>query len=97
MDDTRFVTIDNFVKALCELTGCEVVLEDAVKDGARIDCGVSDKSRVNYLKLRTAVKLFLLEGKTNKTLSEHSICQLVGYYMATSLETPTLPPLDDSN
>lgn len=88
--------IDSFVKALCELTDCEVVLEDEVKDGVSTDSGVSDNCKVDYsvicLQLST-VKMVLLEAKTDKTLSQNSVCQLIGYYMAISNEMEGFPPL----
>lgn len=59
--EARFVTIDNFVKPLCELTDCQVLLEEKVKDGANINSGVSNTSRVDYcvayLKSAQAVRL----------------------------------------
>lgn len=38
------------------------------------------------------MKVVLLEAKTNKTLSDTSLCQVVGYYMATIVESE-VPPL----
>ena len=51
----------------------EVKVKDSVKDGASTNSGVSDASKVDYcvvyLQLSTAVRLLLLEAKTDRTLT----------------------------
>lgn len=85
-----------FIKLILELTNCEVDLEDPVGEVSAPISNVSDRSVIDcavyYLKGPTAVRVLVLEAKTDKALSEHSVCQLVGYYMGTAL-CSNIPPL----
>ena len=87
--EVRYCLIDPLIKGLHNLTDVKVKLEESVKDSEKSDSAneVSNKSvpdfsvYILYTEQRP-IKIFFLEAKTFKSVNIHSICQSIGYYMA---------------
>ncbi len=75
-----------FIKALVNLTGAKIRLEESVRESnmdKRWSTKVSDKSTPDYSIYvlyveNAAFKIFFLEAKTSKSLSDASVCQTMG-------------------
>ena len=90
--EARFAVVDSIVKAICELTGCKVKLEESVKasDALQFDVNESpdvSKSSVSdyvlYVVTYSAeIKIIMIETKSDKALSKNAIAQLIGCYIA---------------
>lgn len=87
----RFAFVDPLLKVLCEVLHCKLSLVILNKDNTY---SISERSKADYtmfyLKLGQSMVL-LLETKTDKTLTKHSLCQVIGYFLASSDEA--FPPL----
>jgi flagellar biosynthesis GTPase FlhF len=86
--EVRFCLIDPLIKGLHNLTDIRVKLEESVKESEKSDSvNVSNRSVPDYSVYvlyyeHKPVKVFFLEAKTSKSVSLHSVCQTIGYYMA---------------
>lgn len=87
--EVRYCLIDPLMKGLHNLTDVKVKLEESVKESEGSDSAneVSNKSVPDYSVYilyyeDKPVKIFFLEAKTSKSVNVHSICQTIGYYMA---------------
>lgn len=104
--EARFSTIDPILKCILDLTGCRVKLEETVKmsdlliseNVSGLEQRVSDKSTSDYviyhITVNKAVKILLVEAKTDMSLSRDSVAQVIGYFMASEVDNmDSLPPL----
>jgi len=103
--EVRYSVIDPFIRALHSLTDVKVKLEESVKQSegsSSMSEEVSDKSAPDYSVYclyyeHQPVKIFFIEAKTSKSFNYHSICQGIGYYMASQTVHTTsdryYPPL----
>ena len=101
--EVRFGTTDHIIKALCEISGCKVKLEDVVRESDEdylnpnrtLPDSVSCKSTSDYvlyvIELRNNVKLVLVEVKADKKLSKNIIAQTIGYYIASQVAAEYIP------
>ena len=98
--EARFAVLDSIIKAICELTGCRVKLEQSVKASDALDAeclpDVSKKSVSDYVLYEITYsgkrKVVLIEGKS-ETLSKSTVSQLIGYYIASQVVDDFTPPL----
>ena len=101
--EVRFSTTDNIMKALCDITGCKIKLEDRVgnSDQLILDSqpgntnSVSTRSISDYVlyvvSSRSEVKVIIVEVKTDITYSKHSIAQAIGYYISSQVTSSVIP------
>ena len=88
--DIRFAIIDPFLRAILTCTGCQVKLEDLCHKESNIT-GKADYAVYN-VKLADKVRVLILEAKRDCKLNDNSVCQTVGYYMASDSQSLN-PPL----
>ena len=101
--EARFAVVDSIVKAICELTGCKVKLEESVKasDALQFDVNelpdVSRSSMSDYVlyvvTYSAEIKIVMIETKSDQTLSKNAISQLIGYYIASQCGARDSVPL----
>ena len=89
--NVRFAIIDPFLKAILTCTGCKVNLEDELCHKESKISGKADYA-VYHVKLSGKVRVLILEAKRDRIVTDHSVCQTVGYYMASDSNS-LLPPL----
>ncbi len=93
--EVRFAVVDPFIKGITSLTPAKVKLEESVKDSdtfTSTDNAVSKRSMPDYsvyafYNVARPMKVFIVEVKTASALNKHSICQAIGYYMASEVIT----------
>ncbi len=91
----RFCVGDPFLKCISKITGAKIKLEESVRAGDLIynlaphSKDVSGKSVPDYVLwdlMYEGIKLLILEAKTDKSIGMDSVCQTIGYYMASKIE-----------
>lgn len=89
--ELRFAMGDPIVKCICELTGFKLTIEERVCNEEIFECDESGTRNVSGRSIEDYalwtynfgyIKLFLLELKRDATIGMKSLCQAVGYHLA---------------
>lgn len=82
---TRFAVIDPILRVLCETLHTKLILEESVSVDEDNTYHLSERNKADYslFYLETeCLQVLILEAKTNKSKTLHSICQTIGYFLA---------------